>query len=262
MDFGMPTLVELNGLEQNAALCRQLGLQFVELNMNLPEYADLARICRKELCAWKKEGVYFTLHLDERMDVCDFNPKVASAYLHTMREALELAGETEIPVLNLHLNPGVYFTLPKEKVYLYAKREAQYLSSLETLRSLVEKYAPAGTTVCMENTDGFTPFMRKGIELLLESPRFALTLDTGHMHCIHDRDQDVYEKHRDRLKHMHLHDAMLVPGKNHLPLGDGELDIRQKLRLAMDCGCRAVIEVKTAQALQASAEKLPQYLDQ
>ena len=38
MDFGMPALIELPALEDCAKLCRELGLQFVELNMNLPQY--------------------------------------------------------------------------------------------------------------------------------------------------------------------------------------------------------------------------------
>ena len=38
---GMPTLTENDTIEENAALCRQLGLNFVELNRNLP-------ICRLE----------------------------------------------------------------------------------------------------------------------------------------------------------------------------------------------------------------------
>ena len=38
MQFGMPTLIEIKSLEACAALCRELGLAFVELNMNLPEY--------------------------------------------------------------------------------------------------------------------------------------------------------------------------------------------------------------------------------
>lgn len=258
MDFGMPTLIELNGLEENAALCKELGLQFVELNMNLPEYADIARISRKSLSDWQKNGVQFTLHLDERMDVCDFNPHVAEAYLRTMRDALELAGEAGLPVLNLHLSPGVYFTLPGEKVYLYETYEAHYLASMERLRSLADAHAPEGTLVCIENTDGFAPFMQKGIDLLLESPRFALTLDTGHMHCIHDADAPFYEERIRRLKHMHLHDATRVPGKNHLPLGSGELDIAQKLCLAQQHGCRIVLETKTVQALKMSVQYIRQ----
>jgi hypothetical protein len=36
MLFGMPTLIELYGLEETMELCLELGLDFVELNMNLP----------------------------------------------------------------------------------------------------------------------------------------------------------------------------------------------------------------------------------
>ncbi len=38
IDLGMPTLIELRSPEDCAELCRELGLQFVELNMNLPQY--------------------------------------------------------------------------------------------------------------------------------------------------------------------------------------------------------------------------------
>ena len=38
MEFGMPTLIEEADLERCAALCSNLGLDFVELNMNMPQY--------------------------------------------------------------------------------------------------------------------------------------------------------------------------------------------------------------------------------
>ncbi|GFH95222.1 hypothetical protein IMSAGC003_01763 [Lachnospiraceae bacterium] len=38
MDLGMPTLIELPEVEDCAALCAELGLQFVELNMNMPQF--------------------------------------------------------------------------------------------------------------------------------------------------------------------------------------------------------------------------------
>ena len=43
MDFGMPTLIEIKSLEACAALCKELDLRFVELNMNLPEYQKIGR---------------------------------------------------------------------------------------------------------------------------------------------------------------------------------------------------------------------------
>ena len=38
MQFGMPTLIENKTLEDNVNLCKSLGLKFIELNMNFPEY--------------------------------------------------------------------------------------------------------------------------------------------------------------------------------------------------------------------------------
>lgn len=37
-DFGMPTLIENRTLQENIDLCTSLGLKFIELNMNFPEY--------------------------------------------------------------------------------------------------------------------------------------------------------------------------------------------------------------------------------
>ena len=38
MQFGMPTLIENRTLQDNVDLCKSLKLQFIELNMNFPEY--------------------------------------------------------------------------------------------------------------------------------------------------------------------------------------------------------------------------------
>lgn len=66
MDFGMPTLIELPEIPDCAALCRQLGLQFVELNMNLPQYQVNALDEEQLLRTAKRENIYYTVHLDKR----------------------------------------------------------------------------------------------------------------------------------------------------------------------------------------------------
>ena len=38
IQFGMPTLIENRTLQDNISLCSRLGLRFIELNMNVPEY--------------------------------------------------------------------------------------------------------------------------------------------------------------------------------------------------------------------------------
>ena len=95
MQFGMPTLIENRTLLDNVNLCKSLNLQFIELNMNFPEYQvdkleqtdDLIRIA-------EDAGIYYTIHLDENLNVADFNPLVTEAYLETKTiEALKTSVE-------------------------------------------------------------------------------------------------------------------------------------------------------------------------
>lgn len=90
MDFGMPFLLETQTIEDAAALCRELGLSFVELNLNFPQ-CGLGHMSAGRLNALKRKyGVYFTIHLDENLNVCDFNPLVSGAYLQTVRDCVRL----------------------------------------------------------------------------------------------------------------------------------------------------------------------------
>ena len=91
MHFGMPTLIECPSLEQSLILCSGLGLDFVELNMNLPEYQldQFDMDGAKKL--FQQYGKYPTFHLDENLNTCDFNTTVADAYVDTVIRTISLA---------------------------------------------------------------------------------------------------------------------------------------------------------------------------
>ena len=36
--IGIPTLIETKSIEECADLCKEFGFQFIELNMNMPQY--------------------------------------------------------------------------------------------------------------------------------------------------------------------------------------------------------------------------------
>ena len=60
----------------------------------------------------------------------------------------------------------------------------------------------------------------------------------------------------DRLVHFHIHDGTEQPPRNHLALGDGEIDLPARLALAEKRRCRCVLETKTVDALRRSVEWL------
>ena len=254
MQFGMPTLIELKSTESCAAVCRELGLAFVELNMNLPEYqAD--RIDADTFAKIANQyGIYYTIHLDENLNPCDFNKKVTDAYTNTVLQTIALAKQLRSPVLNMHLSKGVFFTLPGQKVYLFDEYMDVYLAKLTAFRDRCEKaIGGADIKICVENTGGYDKkFLQNGLALLLESKAFALTFDIGHNAGIGGGDEDVIMKHKKRLYHMHLHDAK--DKCDHLPLGSGELDLPKYFYLAKTQNCRVVLETKTIAGLKESVE--------
>lgn len=259
MDFGMPYLLEMQSIEECCALAHQLGLSFVELNANFPacsiECLDPASL----ISLAGKYSLYFTLHVEEECDPFAFNHAVRAAWMKTLRHALALAAAMEMPIVNIHFPKGVYITLPDRKVFLYEKYSDEFRDALTAFRSMCEEVLQgAATRIAVENTSGWMSHEQRAIEFLLESPVFGLTLDIGHSHGVDNADEPFFRKHDGRLIHMHGHDAL--GRKNHLALGDGEIDLRERFSWAKKNEARIVLETKTIEALRTSVSRLPEFL--
>ena len=252
--LGMTSLIETKTLEDCACLCKELKLDFIELNMNLPQYQieNINVVNFSDIA--KSNGIYYTIHLDENLNVCDFNKKVAGAYLETTLQTIEIAKKLEIPILNMHMAKGVYFTMPNGKINLFNIYMDSYLDNLKVFRDKCEKaISSCDIKICIENCDGYDKdFMQKGLLLLLESKVFALTFDIGHNIGMGGGDEAVIIQHANNLCHMHLHDA--IGRQNHLALGTGELDLLRYFELAKKYNCRIVLETKTIEGLRQSVE--------
>ncbi len=276
MQFGMPTLLENGTLEDNIYLCKKLNLQFLELNMNFPEY-QLHRLEHTEYFYKTAEeaGVYYTVHLDENLNIADFNMLVANAYLETVRRTIEAAkrllplrdkygDKSQSLVVNMHMNHGIYITLPDRKVQMYDRNFDVYMDTFFKFRTLCEKWiGDSDITIAIENTDGFRDYEKRAIECLLDSPKFGLTWDIGHSWAIGETDVPFIMAHANKLTHFHIHDAIAKSpnkkGYNHLALGDGEIDIPKRLSMAGNSNARCVLETKTVAALEKSVDHLKAY---
>ena len=269
MQFGMPTLIENRTLEENAAVCETLGLRFIELNMNFREYqVDRLEQTEELIRIGNQHGLYYTIHLDENLNIADFNPLVAQAWLETVRRTIFAAkallplrdryGDSRQPLtLNMHMHHGIYITLPDRKAYMYERDFETYMESFAAFRSLCEEWI-GGSDIMMaiENTDGFREYEKKAMAFLLESPKFALTWDIGHSKATHEKDVPFLMEHQEKLIHFHIHDGTETPPRNHLALGDGEIHLTERLRTAEKSHARCVLETKTVQALKQSVQWL------
>lgn len=259
MDFGMPYLLEMRSIEDCCTLAHELGLQFVELNANFPdclvEKLDPAELFR----LGKKHGLYFTLHIEEESDPFTVNSTVRTAWLTSFRHALSIATALKMPIVNMHFPHGVYITLPDRRVYIYENYAKEFNAALCDFRAMCEEaLSGTATRIAIENTNGWKAHEQCAIEYLLESPVFGLTLDIGHSHGVNNVDEPFFRKHDERLIHMHGHDGL--GKKNHLALGDGEINLTERFAWAKRRDARIVLETKTIDALRTSVARLPKFL--
>lgn len=259
MVFGMPYLIETHSIEECCELAKELGLQFVELNASFPdclvEKLDPAQLHQLS----RKYGVYFTLHIDETCNPVAFNTIVRASWLKSIRHALSIAAALGMPIVNMHFPMGDYVTLPDRRVYLYEQYADDFQAALTEFRDVCEEVLrDTNIHVSIENTSGWKDYENRAIEYLLESPVFGLTLDIGHCHGVGDVDEPFYRKHDERLMHMHGHDGL--GKKDHMVLGDGEIDLCERFAWAKRRNARVVLETKTIEALRTSVQRLPKYL--
>lgn len=255
MKLGMPSLIEYATLEENMVLCQELGLDFVELNMNLPMF-DSAMDLGSAKNLMNRYGVELTLHVNESADVGALDPVLREGYQKHVMTAIDIAKALDIKLINMHLSIGIHFKLPSKAVFLYEKYEAVYLEHIRSFRERVEEaIGDAGILICVENTGIHDKgFIKKCTDLLLESDCFGLTYDIGHDIASGYKDKAYYKNRMDEISHFHIHDG--TAKKNHLELFTGELEILTFIDLAVKNKARCVIEVKESGSLRRSIEKL------
>ena len=196
----------------------------------------------------------------------------SNAYLQTVKRTIEVAkklsplrdkfgARSQSFIINMHMHHGIYITLPDRKVQMYDRDFDVYMNSFIKFRTLCEEWiGDSEIVISIENTDGFRVYEKKAIEYLLESPKFGLTWDIGHSKAIGETDVPFIMNHANKLRHFHIHDGIAKndnhKGRNHLALGDGEIDIGERLSMADDRNARCVLETKTITALRKSVEYL------
>lgn len=248
--IGMPTLLELSSLEDNVILCNRLGLDFVEINMNLPKYQNLSSDYLLDL--QEKFSIFFTFHVPEDIDIAHLNDKIRKAYHEVIFDTIDLMKKIGSKKLNMHMSKGIHFTLPNNKVNLYEELSEEYLFNISTFRTkLDEALDGSEIRLLIENTGDFDRgYITSAVDILLESNFVELTWDIGHDYSSGKIDEHFIIERQKKLSHMHMHDA--IGKSNHLELFTGEMDIDSYYDSAIKNKMDIVIETKTLCSLENS----------
>lgn len=95
----MPTLIENKTLNDNVTLCKELGLSFIELNMNFPEYQiDKLEKVTDFYKAVDDAGIYISLP-DRKVQMYERDFDIYMDYFKIFRESCEMwIGDTDFKI--------------------------------------------------------------------------------------------------------------------------------------------------------------------
>lgn len=252
--FGMPVLIENKNIKDNILLCNELGLNFLELNMNLP-YCMPQNVNIQEILNLKhKYNIDFTMHFPEEIDFGCFYENIRQANINLFKNLAEFAHNIEVKKINIHLNPGVYFTLPDKKEFVYEKNSDLFIRNFKnSIIELIKICKNLNIDLCIENMVGYD-FVCKAFLELSKIKDCNFTWDVGHDAMHEYKISNIYLENEEKVKHMHLHD---FNGKSdHQVLFTGKVPIKKRIEFANKNNLTVLIEIKTVDALKKSVLKL------
>lgn len=253
--IGMPVLMEYDNILDNILLCKELGLDFLELNINML-YCKVNDDLRQKLLKYQKEyDIEFTLHYYDTLDIGS-DSKHYRNYLYTEFSEIGKHLEGVVKRIVLHLEPGAYMTINSEKNYVY-KDDPLYVSrTVNTIKTIESVLTTFGIDIFLENVP-IAPFMEP-LYKQLNDEGFMFCYDIGHNVIYHNY---LYESFREKydlnVKHMHMHNV--YNKKDHQELLKGEIYIPKYLDYAIKNNVDVVVEVKDIKNLKKSIKYLDTY---
>jgi sugar phosphate isomerase/epimerase len=251
-------------------LVEEFNLQVVELAMDFgllyPQVMDAA-FYRRVAALQEELGFACTIHLPFLwLDLTSLNELVRQAGVESVRRAVELAQPFQVETYVLHLWGSTTAQITHVITDQVVRRNLLMAVLQQADRSLAEICAfVEPQALCVENLEAL-PF-----DLavpLLERHGTGICLDVGHLAWQGGGELAFLERHGEQVGEIHLHDA--VPpspeqgkqARDHLPLGQGELDYGALLRKLDEIGFDGcvIIENNSEGDLMESLEKLQPFL--
>lgn len=250
MKFGMPAMIEYTSIEGNIKLAKKLNLSFIELNLDLP-YCVLNNKL-KNLA--KKYNIEFTIHLSEKLDIGELDNDIREAYLKKIETIIKNGTKLNIKKYNLHLDPGIHFSLPDKKIFIYEKYLNEYKESLKKSCFFLNEIAKKFDVEIMFENLKLPDYLKEGFNIISTFDNLFFTLDMGHDLKNDSKAEEFFMNYKNKIKHIHMHD---FDGKNdHIALGTGIMNIKEKVSLIRRLNVYTVIEVKKEKELIESVNYL------
>lgn len=227
-----PAQPPVSELEWMAAM----GMEFVDLTLEPPEAASWKVDPDRIRAALDRHGMKIVGHTAFYLPIASAIPEVRRAAVAELCRCIDVFSRIGVDWMNIH--PDRYTPMHDREYYIG--------NNLESLRALLDHAHAKGVGLMIENLPGDYNNAQQLGELLYPLPELGLHLDIGHanLQVPYNTTQEILRAWGKRLRHVHLHDNKGGHADLHLPLGAGNLDLRQHVRTLIDCGYDGTITLE------------------
>uniref|UniRef100_A0A7C3YLK1 Sugar phosphate isomerase/epimerase n=1 Tax=Geoglobus ahangari TaxID=113653 RepID=A0A7C3YLK1_9EURY len=180
------------------------------------------------------------------------SPELRMASYRELTNTIKFAEKCEAKLITFHIgwNPG--FITARGFVF----REEWYDKHNENvlINEMIPYLKKYGEILSLENTINITRGIKRGIEEILRETEVNLTFDIGHYNV--KENHEIFLKHFDRVKNIHLHDNR-GEFDEHLSLGEGSIDFSI---IPKDYRGYLTIEVRDRDGILRSKEFIKNYI--
>ena len=194
------------------------------------------------------------------------NEPIRQASLASLHRAAEITQAVDVHTYVLHLwglTTGQIVSQLQDPVQQEAVMGALMWQADRSLSALCEIVDPAD--LCVENLEDSLFDLALP---LIEQHGASICFDVGHLALQDQSELSFLEQHRDRIREIHLHDALVPaadgqqPASDHLALGQGQIAfaaLLQRLK-ELDYDGPIILEVNSEADLEQSLDQLRPYL--
>lgn len=188
------------------------------------------------------------------MGVGELNDSLRKFYLNEIEKIIAFVTQHNIAKYNLHLDPGIHFSLPDKKIFIYEEYLDKYLDAYRDSCSRLSKIAQKYNAMILFENVKMESYTLKAVNIISEYDNLYFTLDLGHNVRYSNIAKQEFTKYNNKIKHIHLHDFNGT--KDHQELFTGLLDIENELQFCREYNLDVLIEVKRKEELVNSINKL------
>jgi len=264
--LGIQALFDFTNIIEAINFARQNGFGVLEINLGNIRFGEQLRRSaeRKKIKKFAASArILLTIHALEGPSFFIPSERVRRCAIAELKQTITWAEEIGAKNVIIHLGFDMHYGFGRTNRFTHEEFPEYYEKALFSALAELKSYARNRTRLCVENVGGFRFLPSKKTLNKLLGGSLGLCFDLGHITILTEEKKieefAFFQRFQNRIYHAHLHHNNGLKDQ-HLPLGEGTVDVLPYLQLVVNSQATLVFETRPRESALASRDYFCQVL--